>query len=292
LSGNNLTYPKIVDFLSNKIEVLIMNNISNGQSALILDFNTQLFPNLKNLSFESNSLCGPFPFSWRSNGVSVNLKNHSKSLWCSPSVNGDACRLISLNPYSIINENSKSVSLKISDICNVDFSNIKCSNNIETLFENNSIACNVSNIQNIRSEIFLLWSNETISQNVSIYKIQSQYLSYLEGTPAGIIGQNMTVNIKLEKSIPKEIHQHLQCFSGSISIAKTINNTDDQISCVITASKNANVHSGNLVYLRYTFENLSFNVSKSPLYVVVFGNLILFLTIRRETNECEFIDWI
>jgi hypothetical protein len=228
---------------------------------------------LKNLSFESNSLCGPFPISWRSNGVNVNLKNHSKSLWCSPSINGDACSLISLGPYSIINENSKRVSLKISDTCNVDFSNIKCSNNLETIsFENNSITCNVTNVQNIRSEISLLWSNETISKNVSIYKIHSQYLSYLEGTPAGIIGQNMTVKIKLEKLIPREIHQHLQCFSDSISVVKTLNSMDDQLSCVFPASKNSNVHSGNLVHLRYTFENQSFNISKSPLYIVVFGN--------------------
>jgi hypothetical protein len=91
LSGNNLKYPNISDFLPSNIETIKMNNISNGQPVSLFDFNRILFPKLKELSFEGNSLCGPYPASWKKSGLSVNLKNHSKTLWCSPSVNPDAC---------------------------------------------------------------------------------------------------------------------------------------------------------------------------------------------------------
>jgi hypothetical protein len=91
LSGNNLTYLPLTSFLSPAIEIIKLNNITNGQAANIFDFSSNVLTNLKEISLERNNLCGPFPKSWKENGLNVNLKGHSKTLWCSPSLNSDAC---------------------------------------------------------------------------------------------------------------------------------------------------------------------------------------------------------
>ena len=91
LSGNFITYPKLKDILPPSIETFIMNNITNGQPAIDLEFSVADFPTLKNISFERNNLCGPFPISWKTPGLNLNLKDHAKTLWCDSSVNKDAC---------------------------------------------------------------------------------------------------------------------------------------------------------------------------------------------------------
>ena len=68
-----------------------MNNITNGQPATDLEFSVADFPKLKYISFERNNLCGPFPISWKTPGLNLNLKDHAKTLWCDSSVNKDAC---------------------------------------------------------------------------------------------------------------------------------------------------------------------------------------------------------
>jgi hypothetical protein len=129
---------------------------------------------------------------------------------------------------------------------------------------------------NSKSEIFLVWSetNSSISKNSTVYRVYSQYLSYLNGTSAGVSGQNVTVKMKLSKPISKEIHQHLFCSlqnGTSTYSVSAIDNKEDEISCIVPTSFDINVNSGNNVHLKYLYSKQLFSISKSPLYVVTFS---------------------
>jgi hypothetical protein len=270
-----LKSPKILDFLSSKIEVLKMNNISNGQPADIFDFNSTIFSKLKQLSFERNSLCGPFPNSWRETGVNVNLKDHSKTLWCSFE-NISACNLLSWNQtIKVVNDQNQNIQLQFKTPCDVDYTKILCGNTknlnkTAALVANQQlVSCRSDVISNVKSEMFLVWSdsNEIISKNLTTYRIQLQYLNYLEGTSSGLIGQNVSMKIKLQHPISKDIHNLLFCsLNGVNSSVSTLNNRDDEISCVVKPSLTETK-----VHLKYSFSNQNFDVSKTYLFIVLFG---------------------
>jgi hypothetical protein len=284
-----LKSPRIIDFLSSKIEVFKMNNISNGQPASVFDFNSTIFTKLKELSFERNSLCGPFPKSWRENGVNVNLKDHSKTLWCSFK-NISACNLLSWNQqFVIVNDQNQNVQLQFNSACEVDYSRIQCVNtesfnkSTSLIANQQSVTCGTNMISNVKSEMFLVWSdsNEIISQNLTIYRIHLQYLNYLEGTSSGLLGQNVSLKIKLEKAISKDIHNHLICsLNGVNSSVSTVNNRDDEISCIVKPSLNETK-----VYLKYSFSNQTFDVSKTHLFIVIFGNSIIYNSLEPKSIQ-------
>jgi hypothetical protein len=291
-----LTFPKIADFLSSKIETIKMNNITNGQPAILFDFNSTIFSKLKDLSFERNSLCGPFPKSWKENGVNVNLKDHSKTLWCSPTLNSFACDLFPLtNSYFIVNDQNQTVQLLFNTSCDVDYSKIQCGNseNVNSFINvgssNKSITCESNSIRNAKSDIFLVWpdSKTTISQNSIVYRIYSQYISYLEGTSSALLGQNVSVKIKMEKSISKDIHKHLFCsFSGGneTSLVTTLNNRDDEVSCIVKAFRDNSFYPVARVILMYSFSNQIFYFTKSWIFVEIFGKKIYFKFLRIKIN--------
>eukprot|EP01080_Neovahlkampfia_damariscottae_P003708 gene3708-6597_t len=269
LSGNDLIYPKIENFLFYSIEEILLNNISNGQPASIFEFDKNLFPNLTEISLEGNSLCGPFPLSWKS--ISVNLKNHSKTLWCEESMN-DACSLLKFqNEYFISYENDSKVILNFTNSCAIDHSKLKIGNSQNSDFSNatisqNSISYSIVDLKNIRSHIFLSFQNQRISQNISIFRVYPQFINYLNGTTTGIFGKNLTAQIKLEKGIALEIQNLIKCSSeNTTGIIKSMNR-DDAVECEINLTKDNSVHSGGLIDLSFSNAQLS----ASPLYVVLF----------------------
>jgi hypothetical protein len=280
-----------------------MNNITNGQPAIMLDFNSTIFTKLKDLSFERNSLCGPFPKSWKENGVNVNLKDHSKTLWCSPSLNNFACDLFSLtNSYFIVNDQNQTVQLLFNTSCDVDYSKIQCGNseNVNSFINvgssNKLITCESNSIRNVKSDIFLVWpdSNTAISQNTTVYRIYSQYISYLEGTSSALLGQNVSVKIKMEKSISKDIHNHLFCSFASgneTSLVTTLNNRDDEVSCIVRAIREISISSISRVNLRYSFSNQTFDISKSWIFVVIFGKEIYFKFLKNPNQLIQHPIW-
>jgi hypothetical protein len=124
--------------------------------------------------------------------------------------------------------------------------------------------------------LYLVWrdTNDQISQNSTIYRIEPQYLSYLEGTPSGILGQKFIVKIKLDKPISKDIHKILFCngTGNPNATVTTLNNRDDEISCEIVAQKNPLVNSGNQIFLKYSLDGIVYFVGKTFLYVITFGS--------------------
>jgi hypothetical protein len=186
-----------------------------------------------------------------------------------------------------VNDLNENFILQFNTNCLVDFSKISCATSETNSFSNfastnQTITCRSSFNLNSKSEIFLVWSetNSSISKNSTVYRVYSQYLSYLNGTPAGVSGKNVQVKMKLSKSISKEIHQHLFC-SLTNGIANysvsAFDNKEDEISCIVPASFNINVNSGNNVDLKYLYSNQLFSISKSPLYIVTFHeSMIIF----------------
>jgi hypothetical protein len=185
------------------------------------------------------------------------------------------------NQFKIVDDGNQKVQLTFNISCSVDYSKIDCGNtesgNATTRFASNStsVICQSFPIKSPKSELYLVWrdTGDRISQNSTIYRISSQYLSYLEGTPSGILGQNMIVKIKLEKPISKDVHKFLFCngTGNPNATVTTLNDRDDEVSCEIVAQKNIMVNSGNQIFLKYSFENQQEFVGKTFLYVITFG---------------------
>jgi hypothetical protein len=210
--------------------------------------------------------------------------------------------LLKLNKTSfILNETDSQVQLNFGIALNcamVDYSSFSCFRPSKTdaiTPSSTSATCATGSLSEPRNNIYLGWGNTNyrISENVTIYRIYSQYLSYANGTSAGIVGKDMLVKIKLEKPISKEIHNTLRCFipSGANATAVTLNGKDDEISCLLPVEKNNSVNSGNLVDLKYINLGKIYSVSKSPLYIVSFG--IQFQSkISSTINEFNFFVWV
>jgi hypothetical protein len=171
--------------------------------------------------------------------------------------------------------------LQFNTTCPVDFSKINCASSETNSFPNfgwtyQSITCGSTSFLKTKSEIFLVWpeTNSSISKNSPVYRVNSQYLSYLNGTPAGILGQNIEVKIKLANPISKDIHQNFFCsFTNGIAnySISSIGDKEDELSCIVPATYGFDVNSGNSVHLIYSFMEQTFKINKSPLYVVAFS---------------------
>jgi hypothetical protein len=178
----------------------------------------------------------------------------------------------------ILNENNSPVTLNFSVNCALDASKFSCfspSKMDAITISSISATCATGSSLETRNYIYLGWkdSNYRFTQNATIHRIYSQHLSHANGISSGLIGKNILVRIKLEKPISKEIHNTLKCVtpSGANSTPVTLNNKDDEISCILPVEFSNSVNSGNLIHLKYN----NYNVSKSPLYVISFSNFNL-----------------
>eukprot|EP01080_Neovahlkampfia_damariscottae_P000770 gene770-9020_t len=278
LSGNNLLYPVSHNFLPYSIETLVLNNITNGQRALNLDIDKNTYKNLTTLSLERNNLCGPFPSSWR-NLTNLNLKSHSKTLWCDETVN-DACTLLNFtNGDLIVGNNRNNADLTFNTSCDLDFSVLKCGNDQSsygniTASSRSSVTCDFTSATKMKNQVFLTLNNEKISVSLPLYRITRQYLYFINGTPAAILDHNVTLKFKLEYPISKEVHKYLRCVvakSNSTYIVTTINGEDNQVTCTVKGnSYHPFISSGTGVSLRFFYSNQTFEVGKTFRYFMVY----------------------
>ena len=176
------------------------------------------------------------------------------------------------NEYFIVDDQNKIMNITFNSLsCNIDFSKFKCgdSENSKPYSSSKStssyVECPTNNVKNQRNQMFLVWSdtNDTISTNTSIYRIYPQFVDIINGTDTGLYGEAVVMKLKLDKGIPKEIHNHLFCYrieNSTNATVSTINNLDNEISCSVLADRSEKGRATIAIELRYYFNGWIVNI--------------------------------